>query len=142
MRASLLRGQGRHDEATQLIDRALGVSEGLDVPAMRRRLLAARAWGDMEAGDPDAARSRMREAYPAQVGRSDPITELTLAIMHTDILLKICAPTVDVERAAAPGFRAIADFGLEGFHGTSILRSNVVDALIESGDLDRGADLL
>jgi DNA-binding CsgD family transcriptional regulator/tetratricopeptide (TPR) repeat protein len=142
MRASLLRGLGRHDEATQLIDRALGVSKGLDVPAMRRRLLASRAWGDMEAGDPDAAISRMRDAYRAPVGRSDPITELTLAIMHTDILLKTCAPSVDVERAAAPGFQAIADFGLDEFHGTSILRSNVADALIESGDLDRAADLL
>jgi tetratricopeptide (TPR) repeat protein len=142
MRASLLRGQGRHDEATQLIDQALRVSEELDVPAMRRRLLASRAWSDMEACDPDAARSRMSDAYPAQVGRSDPITELTLAIMHTDILLKTCAPTLDVEQAAAPGFRAIADFGLDEFHGTSILRSNVVDALIESGDIDRAADLL
>jgi DNA-binding CsgD family transcriptional regulator len=62
--------------------------------------------------------------------------------MHTDILLKTCAPTVDVERAAAPGFQAIADFGLGEFHGTSMLRSNVVDALIESGEIDRAADLL
>jgi DNA-binding CsgD family transcriptional regulator len=142
MRASLLRGQGRHDQATQLIDRALDVSEGLDVPAMRRRLLASRAWGDMQAGDPDAATGRMRDAYRTPGGRSDPITELTLAIMHTDILLKTCAPSVDVERAAAPGFQVIADFGLDEFHGTSILRSNVADALIESGDLDRAAELL
>jgi DNA-binding CsgD family transcriptional regulator len=142
MRASLSRGLGRHDEATQLIDRALRVCDGLDVPAMRRRLLASRAWGDMEEGDPDAAISRIGDAYRAPVGRLDPITELTLAIMHTDILLKICAPSVDVERAAAPGFQVIADFGLDEFHGTSILRSNVADALIESGDLDRAAVLL
>ena len=138
----LLSSLGQHDEAARVTDRALAVSEVLNDPGIRGHLLGARAMYDIAAGDPEAATQRVQEAWQIVAAEPDPHDKVYLAIFHTDILLKICAPCADVERAAAPGLQATADFGLDESFATSTLRGNVFEALIESGDVARAKDLL
>jgi tetratricopeptide (TPR) repeat protein len=139
----LLQSQGRHDEAAQLSARALAACEGMDDRATHAVKLGERAWDDMAAGDPEAATRRMNQAWEtAAAWQSDPRVNVYLAGYHTDILLKTCAPSVDVERAAAPGLQAMIDFGLEEDHNASELRFNLAQARIACGKVDRAADLL
>jgi DNA-binding CsgD family transcriptional regulator len=138
----LLDTLGRHDEAARVTDQALAASEVLNDPGIRGHLLGARAMYDIAEGDPEAGARRIQDAWQIVAAQPDPHGRVYLAVFHTDILLKICAPCADVERAAAPGLRATVDFGLDESFATSTLRGNVAEALIESGDVARAKDLL
>jgi DNA-binding CsgD family transcriptional regulator len=138
----LLLSQGRLDEAARLSDRALVACEGVDDPAGRALKLAERAWDDMAAGALETATRRMQQAWSAARGQEDPRVNVYLAAYHTDMLLKTCASSAEVERAAAPGLQAMTDFRLDEDHNAAELRFSVAKARIACGHVDRAAELL
>lgn len=135
-----LRACGEYAEAETSIARAVEVSKALDDPSWQRRTLMQLAWYDLVAGEPARAVGRAEDAVAIRPVGFDPITELMTGTEHTDILLIACAPADEVVRAARPGLE-LADLGMGG-HLISILRSNVTQALIDSGDLAGAAALL
>lgn len=141
LRAALLRGQANYDEADATVGRALGIATELDDPVVHREILGLKAWGDMEAGRVDLARVEIESAQCMAVGEPDPYGDISLGVIHSDMLLKTAAAVDDIEDAARRGIESAAAWGIDDFRA-NVLLANVSQAMTRAGHVDRAAALI
>lgn len=140
-RAGILRGQGRYDEADASVERALQISIELADPVLHRRMLGLKAWGDMEAGHTDLARTEIVSAQQIAVPEPDPFGDVSLGVIHSDMLLKTAGTADEIEAAARRGLSSAAAWGINDF-GVSVLLANVGQAMVRAGRVGRAAELI
>jgi hypothetical protein len=135
----LLYAQGRLDEHRRVVDKGLQAARQIGDFGDEKILLMNRAWLAMAAGDRADARAALDRAE--QIVTNDPVTEATVAVMLSDLLLK----SGDLDGAVEVGMRALTspDIAAQSeWFGIQMLRSNISLALVELGDIDRAATII
>lgn len=128
---------GRFAEASADIDRAIAINDVVGDAAVARRLRASQAWFDFEAGRHENALARIAEAA-RPLEQPDPMGDIFIAMYHTDMLLQAAAPAEAVAAAGEPALAAAATFRIDS-QLVSTTRSNVAEAWLQAGDVDRAA---
>jgi len=139
--ASVLRHQAKYREADAIIERALKISIELSDPVLQRLMLGLKAWGDMEAGRTDVAGAEIEAAQAITVEGPDPYGDITLGVIHSDMLLKTAGAVEEIEAVSRRGLGSAALWGVNDFSAT-VLRANLTQALTRAGQVSRAADLI
>jgi DNA-binding CsgD family transcriptional regulator/tetratricopeptide (TPR) repeat protein len=137
--AHLLDAQGRTEEQRAAVTTALRAVRQLDDPSDEKVLEVYRAHLATRVGDRADADDALQRA--SQLVLDDPATDTVVAVIHTDLLLE----SGDLEGAVEVGLRALGRPDMAGqadWYGVHMIRSNVCEALIERGDVDRAAALI
>lgn len=127
--------------AMQTSRRSVEISALLDDPSLHRRMLAECAWHELVAGAQREARAHLEDARSTRVPGPDPLGELWLAYVDTDIQLLVGATPDDALRAGEPALVTAEQWHLDTFevHG---VRSNLTQSLLRGGLVDRARVLL
>lgn len=133
---------GRFDEVHADLSRAQAVLAELDDGPRRRRVVMWDAWHAMAAGDHRRARDLTGEARTIAMPEADPLADAEVAVNVTDILLKGAASTDAVLEAAIPALEQGARWHLQDHPLFTLLRSNVVYALLGAGHVERAAEVV
>jgi hypothetical protein len=131
----LLGALGRRSDGAAAAARGVEVAREVRDPRQLRRLIALHGWHLAASGRVDEADGAFVEAAAVEVPGGDPIGDVELACGRTDVLLRCAAPAAEIAAAAAPGL-AVADRWQLTTYGTSVLRGNVGQALLQAGDPD------
>jgi hypothetical protein len=140
-RSVMLRQEGRWDEAARDLDEAAEVCSAIGAVGTRRWIVARRAWLAGMMGDRAAATRGISDAFALELPSPDPSGDIRLGTAATDYLLQCGGSVDDVLAAAAPGLAAADAWSAAVFAGT-MLRANVVEALIRAGRVTDAADVL
>ncbi|MFC7360682.1 ATP-binding protein [Nocardioides astragali] len=133
---------GRYAEAQTNLHRVLDALEEFDDPRWRRRILGGEAWLTMHTGDFEAALTLARRALTTELPEPDPLGDLALAATTTDILLHAAAPGADVEETARDALRQGEARNLVHTEVGMVLRINVCEAHLRSGDVGAAHEVL
>jgi tetratricopeptide (TPR) repeat protein len=133
---------GRFDDCRVDLARALELLAGQDDGVRLQRVLMWSAWYAMVDGNYDRARSLVTEARAATEPGADPHADLFVAVNATDILLHTGAPAAMVDAVAAGPLAGAAAWGLDKRFLAAMLRGNLAEALLRSGDVDRAGQVL
>jgi DNA-binding CsgD family transcriptional regulator len=131
----ILHNEGRLTEAAEATARAAVVAEHAGERAALLEILAVQAWDEMAAGEGEPAAERMRVLRQRLTDRDEPRVHVFLAVVHTDMLLKLGRIT-EVEAAGAAALQAAVIYGIEQSYEAAGLRANVCEALTELGAID------
>ena len=132
-----LRNLGRSREAAEAAARAAELSAAVGDVSLRRSALALHAWIELLEGNTEVALQRIDAAVSIPAVDPNP----TVAVFHTDMLLLMAAPATKVEAAAAATLEMPGAWGFDVF-GTSVVCSNVSQALRRSGQVARAEELV
>ncbi len=133
---------GRYDAAHQVARSAVEAAERLGVPLLRRSALASLAWHEAEAGDLVRGLQTADEAYALVAPGSDPLGDMWIGVIRTDILLCSGAGADAVEAAGTAGLAVAATSGIGSSWTAVLLRCNISEALTRSGLVGRAAALI
>jgi len=137
--AHLLDAQGRREEQRAAVSTALEAVRQLDDASDEKVLEVYRAHLATQVGDRVDSDEALRRA--SLLVLDDPAAETVVAAIHTDLL----RGSGDLEGAVEIGLRALSRPDMVGqadWYGVHMVRSNVCEALIELGDVDRAAALI
>jgi hypothetical protein len=132
---------GRDGEATDSLKRALEVCEVLEDPGLFFGTSASLAWHLAHMGDLNGALERIQAARDRMPGSAGPRRESYLAMCHTDALIRHRRPVEEVIAAAEPALMIGRELQMD-FHYMTVTRTNVAEALINTGRVHRAAELL
>ena len=132
---------GRHDEARQAAESTVEAAEAIGDPHLHRDALATLAWHEAEAGDVGGGLRTAARAQALVPPGSDPLGDIRISVIHTDIVLRSGGSVDDLEAAGAPGLTAAASLGIENWQ-IVLVRSNVSEGLTQAGYVDRAATLI
>ena len=132
---------GRYREAAEASLRVVDEARRLGTPAEIKEALAQRAWSQSVAGDTSGARATIKELTAIELDPPDPYCEIEVAVNITDILLMGGAPADDVVDVAQPALAAADTWALHQWEDAT-LRSNVAEALITQGHVERAWELV
>ena len=104
-------------------------------------MLGMLAWHEAEAGDLAQALHTANEARALVAAGSDPLGEMWIGVVHTDILLRSGGSAEEVEAAGRPGLAVAAMSGIDNYNAI-LLRSNISEALTRAGLVSRAAALI
>ena len=141
-RVGTLSQVGRYDECRADLVRATELLGGHDDGVRLQRVLMWSAWYAMVDGAYDRADALVAEARDASEPGADPHADLFLAVNATGILLHTGAPPAALAAVAADPLEAVEQSGLNGTYLAAVLRGNVADAFLRTGDVDRAAQVL
>jgi DNA-binding CsgD family transcriptional regulator len=136
--AAILHNEGRQAEGAEVTERAAAVAERAGQRSAQIEILAQQAWYQMAAGAGQLATDRVHALRQRLTDRDEPRLHLWLAIVHTDILLKLGRLT-EVEAAGAPALPIATTYGIEQSFSAALVRANVCQALTELGAIDTAA---
>jgi DNA-binding CsgD family transcriptional regulator len=134
----LLRNEGRQAEAAEAVARSAAIAARAGHRAAHIEILGQQAWNEMAGGAGELAANRMTKLRQRLTDRDEPRLHLSLALSHTDMLLKL-GRLAEVEAAAAPTLQIAMEYGIERFDEAAALRGNVCEALTELGAIDTAA---
>jgi tetratricopeptide (TPR) repeat protein len=137
----LLDQLGRFDDAYRVARAAVEAATRVGVPQLHRRNLAILAWHEAEAGHLTRALRTAEEAQALAAPGSDPLGDMRIGVIRTDILLRSGGSAEDVEAAGEPGLAAATSSGIDNFQAV-LLRSNISEALTRAGFVSRAAVLI
>jgi DNA-binding CsgD family transcriptional regulator len=135
----LLDSNGRLEDYLDLITKGLAAVRQLDDPGDEKILLLYWAHTALRTGHRDDADEALRRL--SQIHVDDPITDIVIAVMLTDLLEQ----SGDLAGAVEVGRQALARPDLDGqsdWAGFQMLRGNVCGPLVELGDIDSAAALI
>ena len=135
------RNLGRITEAHASVTRALEICDAIGDTAEQRWMLYLDAWDREELGDIDGALAALDRAWSLPVPEPDPMTDILLAACQTDLLLRRGAPAEEVEAAGRPGLEAAERWDVTSPESFA-LRSNVAEAFLRAGHVDRAAGFI
>jgi tetratricopeptide (TPR) repeat protein len=141
LRAAILGDLGRVDEALATSAEAVSISEDLGDPILLRGSLMSLAWHLAVSGSTQEALRHAAAAARLPVGRPDPMSEVSLAMRHTDILLICGADVEDLELAARAGLAAVSDWHIDNVQAATML-ANVSEARRRAGLVERACRLV
>ncbi len=133
---------GRYEVCRADLARAMDVLAGHEDDPRLQRVLVWSAWYAMVDGEHDRALALIDAARDAAEAGTDPLSDLMLAVQSTDILLQMAASPDLLAEVAAPPLATAARWHLDDRYLTVILRGNVADAFLRSGDVARAAQVL
>jgi DNA-binding CsgD family transcriptional regulator len=128
------------ETAVAALDRALAVAPELDAPMPHLLLLRDRAGVDVAQGNPDVALDRMSEARQLLTLIEDPFARIAFANTQTGILLAMGRLEEVLPAAEGLGFTWAAT--AQEDQKTTIVRTNVFEALTELGDVQGAAAVI
>ncbi|MBD3944310.1 ATP-binding protein [Nocardioides ganghwensis] len=141
LRANELSRGGAHEEAVATVRQALEIATDLGDHGLYYGSSATLLWQLAHQGDLSAALRQLalaRERHPAP---AEPHREAYMSMCVSDALLLHRRPAAEVIAATRRAFDVAAEFGLE-FHLLTIVRANVAEALLNSGEISRAAQEL
>jgi len=133
--------QGHPEEEHPLMTRALQAAERAGFLAEQKSLHAEMAWLAMADGNVKDAEAGFDRAAQIVLEPEDPSVEASVALLLSDVLLKLGA----LERVVELGVRTLESAercGMSNSYFTKVVRCNMCEALIERGDLDRAAHII
>ncbi len=135
------RGAREYALAMQTSRRSVEISALLDDLSLHRRMLAECAWHELVAGALREAREHLEEARSIRVPAPDPLGDLWLGYVDTDIQLLVGASADAALRAGVPALVTAERWHLDTFevHGVGF---NLTIALLRAGLVDRAHELL
>ena len=140
-KAILLEASGLYAEARTATDRAMGLAVELGAAIASIRLLGRRSWYEAVVGSVSTALTDIQRATVLAAQHEDPIGDIWLADVHTEILVRHGAAAAIVIEAGRPGINAARASGIENFSYLSLLAS-VATALMRAGSVDDAAELI
>ena len=102
---------GRFDDAYRVAKLAVEAAAQVGSPRQRRRILAWLAWQEAEAGDLARALHTADEAHALAAPGSDPLGDLMVGVIWTDILLRSGGSAEKVTAAGEPALAVAAACG-------------------------------
>ena len=132
---------GRFDDAYRVAKSAVEAAAQVGSPQQHRRILAWLAWHEAEAGDLARALRTADEAHALAAPGSDPLGDLRIGVIWTDILLRSGGSAEEIEAAGEPALAVAAASGIDNWHAI-MLRSNISEALTRAGFVSRAAALI
>ena len=141
IRANQLMDLGRNKEATDSLRRALAVCDELADPGLFFGTSASLAWHLAHMGDLESALATIRAARERHPGSAGPRRESYMAMMHTDALIKHRRPAEEVLAAAEPALALGRELRMD-FHYLALVRTNVAEALVNTGRIRLAAEHL
>jgi tetratricopeptide (TPR) repeat protein len=135
------RNLGRLTEARAAVSRALEICEAIGDTTEERRILVLDAWDSAVLRDIDGALAALDRARRLPVPEPDPITDIQLAAVQTDLQLRQGAPVDEIEKASRSSLWAAERWNLDNYE-SALLRANVAAGLLRAGHLDRAAALV
>ena len=130
-REGLLLDEGRREEAEAALVRALEINESVGDWRQARRMLATVARHHVATGHHQQALVDLAEATRA-TSEPDPVGDIFVGMMHTDVLLELGAPVEAVAAAAEPALQASARHGIDT-QKVATTRANLALALLRAG---------
>ncbi|MFC7725440.1 ATP-binding protein [Nocardioides sp. GCM10028917] len=140
-KAILLEASGLYTQARAATDRALEVAAELGTGTASTRLMGRRAWYEAVVGSVPTAIADVQQATLLAAEHHDPVGDIWLADVQTEILLRHGAPASSVIEAGRPGIDAARAAGIENFSYLSLL-ANVSTALLRAGLVNDAAELI
>jgi tetratricopeptide (TPR) repeat protein len=135
------RNLGRLTEARAAVSRALEICEAIGDTTEERRILVLDAWDRAVLRDLDGALAALDRARRLPIPEPDPITDIQLAAVQTDLQLRQGAPTDEIEKASRSGLLAADRWNLDNYE-SALLRANVAAGLFRAGHVDRAVALV
>jgi tetratricopeptide (TPR) repeat protein len=132
---------GRTDEASARLEEARAGLLELGLVGELRWLTTNLAWLDARMGDVDRALSRLKDVDETAPPDPDPIIELVIGVLRTDLLLMCCCSADDVAAVAEKYLRATSGQGIDAFERT-VLVANVALARLRAGQVARASAVL
>ena len=140
-RAYHLNQWGLVHEAAATLEEARVALEALGPHPLMRALLATIAWQGTRSGRIDEAVAMIADVARMQTSTPEPVLDIWVDLLHTDVLLLACACADQVAAAAARGLHVAAVWGLET-RGVQVLRFNVATAWTRAGRIGLAAELV
>lgn len=140
-RANWLFLQGRTEAGSQSLDEALDVIGQLPGSPLERGLRATAALRHTQSGDVDCALHDMRAVAASRPTVPEPVRDVWVAVLCTDIQLMACRPPSEIEKMAREALEPARRWGIESLD-VSTLQSNVALAWLGAGRTQRAADAL
>jgi tetratricopeptide (TPR) repeat protein len=140
-RSYLLKVRGHYDEAAATLEGAVEMAKRIGDRALIREALAGQGWEMARSGNLEGGLAMIEQAHRTVLPRPDPVGEVELAIMHTDVLLMAEARA---EQVVAVGSHALAvahEWDLE-IARLGTLRANMAQAFRQSGQLERALEFV
>lgn len=137
----LLLKSGRYSEASVLARETAEAAEAARDTRTLRVMLGRVAWHEALASGLDQGATTMDRARSLLTSDEDPIGDIWLAVIWTDVLLVLGARSEEVEAAGSPALALASEQGIEDF-GPVLVRYNVISALIHDGRLAEASALL
>jgi DNA-binding CsgD family transcriptional regulator len=131
----ILHNEGRLAEAAKVSARAAVVAERAGERAALLEILALQVWDEMAAGEGELAADRMHALRRSLTDSDPPRLSVVLAVVHTDMLLKLGRLT-EVEAAGTSALAIATAYGIQQSFEAAWLRANVCAALIELGAIE------
>ena len=103
---------GRREESEAALVQALEINDSVGDWRQGRRMLATVARHRAASGHNQQALVDLAEATRTTT-EPDPVGDIFVALMHTDVLLELGAPVEAVAAAAEPSLRASARYGID-----------------------------
>jgi tetratricopeptide (TPR) repeat protein len=138
---AVLEGLGRYRESARAGLRAVEEARSLGIPSELKEALAQRSWAQAVAGDTSGARATIKELSAIELDPPDPYCEIEVAVNITDILLMSGALADELVTVAQPALDAADTWALHQW-ADAILRSNVAEALVAQGHVQRAWELV
>ncbi len=140
-RSYLLKVRGHYDEAAATLEGAVEMAKRIGEPPLIRETLAAQGWEMARSGNLEGGLAMIAQAHLTVLPRPDPVGEVELAIIHTDVLLWTGARAEEVVAVGSHALAVAHEWGLETVRlGT--LRANMAQALRQSGQLERALEFV
>ena len=139
--AILYDSEGHIEQAEGVITKGLQIATLAEVRTVKVRLLAWGAHLDFVSGRVPQGMERLREGRALSAGMTDVNPALTIAVWHSDALLKLARLTETIAVADEGADRA-ARGGRGGTIMAAILRSNAAEALLELGQTEQAGERL
>ena len=138
----ILANEGRHEEATATLARALRLADQAELRDFALELGAVWAADQLvAAGRSDEALQRIREISGQLTRDDDAELHVRVAILHTSILCET-GREPEVETVAAPALRIAAERGMAHSALTALLRWNLFETLVDLGQVEAAARLI
>jgi tetratricopeptide (TPR) repeat protein len=138
----ILQNEGRREEATATLARALRLAEQADLRDLAIELGAVWALYELLAdGRSDEALQQIRDISGQLTPDDDAYLHLVVALMHGSILFN-CGLEREVEAVVAPALQIAAERGMAHSHLPALLRGNLFEALVDVGRVDAAARLI
>lgn len=140
-RAYHLNQWGLIHEAAATLEQARAALAELGPHPVMRALLATIAWQATRIGRIDEARAMITDVARARTPTPEPVIDIWVDLLHTDVLLLACASAEEVAAAAARGLDMAATWGLET-RGVGVLRFNAAAAWTRAGRIGRAGEIV
>ena len=137
----LLERLGHYDEARHAAKAAVTAAEPLGVAHLLRLMLTQLAWHEAEAGDIRQGLHTADEANALMPPGADPLGDMWIGVVRTDILLWSGGTAEEVEAAGSPGLTLAVSSGVDTWQAV-LLRANISKALTRAGLVRRAATFI